>query len=225
MDVDFVSLTYPFIAGVFVLLSPCGYALLPGYISYNLGSKITVSKALKAGVVSTVGLVSVFSVIGLAVSLIGFLIKPYITLITVFAAIIMIIFGLSILTGVGFPSLHIHIGFPDRRGLTGFFIYGTAYGLAAAGCTAPIFFSTILLAVTKSGTFGGLLTFILYALGVGLPLIVTSILVATAKQSVLTRINNLTPKLYKLSGVVMIMAGIYLIYFYYTSGIIALLPS
>ncbi|MFQ6135214.1 MAG: cytochrome c biogenesis CcdA family protein [Nitrososphaerales archaeon] len=222
MAIDSVSLVYPFTAGVFVLFSPCGYALLPGYISYYLGSEVTVPRALKGGVTSTLGLIAIFSAIGLGASLIGGLIKPYITLFTVFAAVILIILGVLILAEVNLPSPYIQIVSSNRRGLTGFFIFGIAYGLAAAGCTAPIFFSIILIAVMGSGAFGGLLTFLLYALGVGFPLIVTSILVATAKRPLISRIRNLTPRLYRLSGVVLILVGIYLIYLYFTSGLLPL---
>ena len=213
----------PFILGLFVLLSPCGYALIPGYIAYNLGSDITVSRALKGAVTATLGLISIFSLIGIAVTFVGWLVKPYITLVTILAAVIMIVFGLSILLGVTFPMTGYSFGNSNRKGLLGFYFYGIAYGLAASGCTAPIFFSTVFLAITKAGTIGGFLFFISYALGVGLPLIVTSFLVATAKTSIISRINTLTPKLYKLSGVIMILMGIYLIYIYYNSGLLSLL--
>jgi cytochrome c-type biogenesis protein len=215
---DFVSLVYPFTAGVFVLFSPCGYALLPGYISYYLGSEVTIPRALRGGAASTAGLIAIFSFIGLGSSLIGGLIKPYITLFPVFAAVILIILGVLILAEVNLPYL-INIGPSNRKGLTGFFIFGIAYGLAAAGCTAPIFLSILLIAVMGSGTFGGLLTFLVYALGVGFPLIITSVLVASAKQPLISRIRNLTPRLYKLSGVVIILVGFYLIYIYLTSGL------
>jgi cytochrome c biogenesis protein CcdA len=58
-------------------------------------------------------------------------------------------------------------------------------------------------------------------LGVGIPLIITSILVATAKRPLLLKINNITPRLYKFSGVVLILVGIYLIYTYMASGLVA----
>lgn len=220
---DLVSLVYPFTAGVFVLFSPCGYALIPGYVSYYLGSEVTVPRALKGGIASTLGLVSIFAAIGLGSSVIGDLIKPYITLFTVFSAIILIILGVLILADISLPSAYLQIISSERRGLPGFFIFGIAYGLAAAGCTAPIFFSIILFAFISSGAFNGLVTFLLYALGVGLPLIITSILVATAKRPLISRIRNLTPKLYKLSGVVLILVGLYLIYLYSTSGLLSIL--
>jgi cytochrome c biogenesis protein CcdA len=218
--VDIVSIMYPFTAGVFVLLSPCGYALIPGYISYHLGAEVSFIRALQGGVVSTLGLVAVFSILGIASSLISGLIRPYLTLFTVFSAVVVIILGILILSGFNFPSTFLKIGGSSKRGMTGCFVFGIAYGFGAAGCTAPIFFSIILFAVANAGVFGGLLTFTLYALGVGLPLIVTSILVATAKRSLISKISGFTPRLNKFSGMVLILVGLYLIYTYITSGLV-----
>ncbi len=218
--VDIVSIMYPFTAGVLVLLSPCGYALIPGYISYHLGSEVSFSRALQGGIISTVGLVAVFSVLGLGSSLISGLIRPYLTLLTVFSGVVVIIFGVLILSGFSFPSTFLRINGSDRRGMSGFFVFGIAYGLGAAGCTAPVFFSVILIGMLDGGVFGGLLTFTLYALGVGIPLIITSILVATAKRPLISKIAGITPRLHKFSGVVMILVGIYLIYTYMTSGLV-----
>jgi cytochrome c-type biogenesis protein len=220
MVLDIVSLFYPFTAGVFVLLSPCGYALIPGYISYYLGSEITVSRALKGGVASTLGLITIYSIIGLGATGIGGFIKPYVTLFTVFAAIILIVLGLLIIVEIPIPSAYFQIFSSEQRGMQGFYLFGITYGLAAAGCTAPIFFSIILLSLTISGPFNVLITFLLYALGVGVPLIATSFLVATAKRPLITRIQNLTPRLHKISGIVLILVGLYLIYYYLTSGLI-----
>jgi cytochrome c-type biogenesis protein len=213
--VDLVSITYPFTAGIFVLLSPCGYALIPGYISYYLGSDLSVQRALKGGLISTLGLVSVYGFIGLGAQFLGSLIRPYITTFILFSAIVLFFLGFLILANVNLPYLF-SINPSNKRGITGFFIFGVAYGLAAAGCTAPIFFSILLLAVMGEGALGGVLTFAFYAIGVGLPLIVTGILVALAKNTIIDKIRNLTPKLHKISGIVMILVGIYLIYIYLT---------
>jgi len=217
--VDLVSIIWPFTAGVFVLLSPCGYALIPGYISYHLGAEVTFSRAIKGGIISTIGLIAVFSILGFMSLLVSGVIRPYLTLLVFFSAIVMISFGVLITIGFNFKSTYFQIGVPDKRGMMGFFVFGIAYGLGAAGCTSPIFFTVILSAVINSGTFGGLLSFIAYAFGVGIPLMITSIFVATAKRSLLSKINSITPKLHKFSGITMILVGVYLIYYYLISGL------
>jgi len=56
-----------------------------------------------------------------------------------------------------------------------------------------------------------------YAMGMGLPIIITTILVAKAKKFMLKRIMKMMPWFQKISGIVLITIGIYLIYFYYIS--------
>jgi cytochrome c biogenesis protein CcdA len=69
----------------------------------------------------------------------------------------------------------------------------------------------------SKGLAEGFLTFVLYALGMGAPLILTTILLAQAKEYVVNRIKRVAPWLQKFSGVVLIVVGFYLFYFYYTT--------
>ncbi len=49
MSVDTAGIAFAFTAGLLSLFSPCGYALIPGYISYYLGSDFSVVKAVTGG--------------------------------------------------------------------------------------------------------------------------------------------------------------------------------
>ena len=60
-----------------------------------------------------------------------------------------------------------------------------------------------------------MLTFILYALGMGVPLLLTSVLVSQAKDLMVNRIRSNTEWLHRLSGAVLILAGLYMLYLYY----------
>jgi cytochrome c biogenesis protein CcdA len=88
--------------------------------------------------------------------------------------------------------------------------------LAGVGCSAPIFLSVLVYAIS-SGLINGVITFITYALGMGVPLIITSVLLAEAKEYIIRKISRATPLLQKSSGIVLIIVGIYLLYLYYTN--------
>ena len=60
-----------------------------------------------------------------------------------------------------------------------------------------------------------MLTFILYALGMGVPLLLTSVLVSQAKDLMVNRIRSKSEWLHRLSGAVLILAGLYMLYLYY----------
>jgi len=51
--------------------------------------------------------------------------------------------------------------------------------------------------------------------GIGVPLIVTSVLDARAKEVMIGRISRATERLQRLSGFVLVAVGIYLIYYNY----------
>lgn len=206
-----------FTAGVLALLSPCGYPMLPGYVSYYLGADVSVGKAVPSGVACTLGLISVFTAIGAAASFLGVLISSYLPFLELAAGIVVIFLGISILAGFRLPAFWAKITAPRRRGLIGIFLYGAAYGLATLGCSAPVFFSILFYAVAARGLIGGMVAFIVYAIGMGLPLVLTTILVAKAKELTLRKMLSAMPMLQRLSGVVLVLIGIYLIFFYYGS--------
>ncbi len=62
-----------------------------------------------------------------------------------------------------------------------------------------------------------MITFVVYAIGMGLPIIITTILVAKAKKFMLERMVKMIPWFQKISGIILIIIGAYLIYFYYIS--------
>ncbi len=214
LAIEYTGLTFVFTTGVLALLSPCGYPMLPGYIAYYLGLETTGKTASLAGVACTLGLLSVFSMIGILTSIIGGFMSPYMSSVGLIAGILVIFMGISILVGLRLPMFRIQIKAPKRRGLLGIYLYGVAYGLANLGCTAPIFFSILFYAVTIRGVFGGVITFLVYSIGMSLPLILTTILIAKTKDLLIKRILNLMPRIQKVSGIILIILGCYLIYFY-----------
>jgi cytochrome c biogenesis protein CcdA len=54
-----------------------------------------------------------------------------------------------------------------------------------------------------------------YAIGVALPVMVTSVFAAKFNQVATERIANLAPKIQRASGYILLAAGSYLIYYYY----------
>jgi cytochrome c biogenesis protein CcdA/PKD repeat protein/peroxiredoxin len=208
------GLSLVFSAGVLALFSPCGFPMLPGYLSYYLGKKKSIEKAVSGGVACTLGLIGVFSVIGVGVALFGNMVAQYIPVLELVAGSLAIAMGISMLANIKFPTLFSISRAPTQRGLHGLFLYGIAYGLATLGCSAPIFFSTLFYAISSGGFLPGIITFITYAIGMGLPLLLITILLARAKDRFLTKIMGAMPWIQKISSLVIIAIGIYLISYY-----------
>ena len=213
MSLELSGLAFAFTAGVLSIFSPCGYALLPGYVSYYLGSELTLRKAVVGGIACALGLTTVFSVIGVLTSSLGVILPQIIPLLDLLAGIIMIALGLVILAQVNLPLLQMNLTPTNRTGLTGLYLFGLVYGIAGVGCSAPIFLSVLFFAVSK-GWLNGVLTLIAYSAGMGLPLVVTSVLLAEAQDALIRRISGATERIHKVSGGVLIVVGLYLLYTY-----------
>lgn len=216
MSLDAAGLAFAFTAGILSIFSPCGYALLPGYVSYFLGSDFSVARGVYGGLACTLGLMTVFSVVGVLASSLGALLQSLIPLLDLLAAAILISMGMVMLLEIQLPYISVNVDPSRRRGLPGFYLFGIVYGMAGVGCSAPIFLSVLFHAMTK-GLINGLLTFAAYAVGMGIPLVATGVLLAEAKDYVIARITRITPRLHRLSGVILILVGAYLAYFYYAT--------
>lgn len=216
MSLQVSGLVFAFTAGVLSIFSPCGYALLPGYVSYYLGSKFSVGRAISGGLVCTMGLMTIFIVVGVIASSIGAILPQLIPLLDLLAGTILIAMGVATLRHVRIPYLALPARLSKRKGLAGLYLFGIVYGLAGVGCSAPIFLSILFYAMSK-GFVNGVLTFAVYAVGMGAPLMLTSLLLATAKDYVIRRISGATPWLEKVSGVVLIIVGVYLFYYHYVT--------
>jgi cytochrome c biogenesis protein CcdA len=191
--------------GFITLLSPCGYILLPSYVMYFLGGEVTLRGALRGGLTTVLGIFTVLGAAGLAASLASQWLQSVVPYLTLIAGLIMILWGLS-------KVLEDKIGALNFGSSLGGL--GVVYAFTAAGCTFPIFFSVILYASLVPGI-GTLVTMTTYAIGVALPVMVTSIFAAKFNQVATERIANLAPKIQRASGYILLAAGSYLIYYYY----------
>ena len=214
MVLQLSGLVFAFSAGVFSLFSPCGYALLPGYVSYYLGAKFRVAKALTGSLVCTLGFITVFVAIGALALSLGELVPQIIPLLDIAAGVILIAMGLGNLLNLKMPFISLNIVPSKKRGFMGLYAYGIVYGLAGVGCSAPIFISVLFYAMSK-GPAQGVLSFVAYAIGMGTPFIVTTILLSQAKDYMIQRINRITEKLQIASGAILVAVGLYLIYFFH----------
>jgi cytochrome c-type biogenesis protein len=216
LSFDSSSLAFIFTAGALALFSPCGFPMLPGYISYYMGAKVSMEKALAGAAACTLGLLTVFSAIGVIVSTLGRFISQYIPLLELAAGLIVVFLGISMIFEIRFPTFFTISTAPTQKGLIGVFLYGVAYGLATLGCSAPIFFSILFYAVAAGGSLYGIITFVVYAIGMGLPITITTIFIAKAKKFLLKKMMKMLPWLQKIGGLVLITIGAYLIYYHIT---------
>lgn len=211
------DLAFAFSAGVFSLFSPCSFPLLPGYIAYMTGSKASGKQAAVIGGICTLGFMTVFTMLGAIASSIGSIFTKYLPWFQLIAALLIIVFGVTMLVNIPLPLPLFSLKARKSVGLLSMYTFGLTYGLASLTCAAPIFFSIVLYAFV-GGILRGVATLLAYSLGMGAVFIVSAILTAEAKRSVLQKIAALTPWIQRLSGLVLIAVGAYLSYLFALGG-------
>ena len=131
MALDIVLIGFAFSAGAVAFLNPCGFAMIPTYISYfveneytssqrqtatnrNLGliSVRRLSKGGLAGLLATAAFIAIFGVTGIAISSLGIGIAKFLPWIAVASGIVII--GIGVAKAFGKT---IHINIPSPRGL------------------------------------------------------------------------------------------------------------
>ena len=224
-------LALAFSAGMVATVNPCGFALLPAYLTYFLGldpagsdatndsadaHRSAPSPVLRALVVSaavTAGFLVVFGVMGLAWSSVSSVVGRRLPWFTLVIGIGLVVLGVAVLRGfeptVRLPHLDLN---RSGRELVTMFLFGISYAVASLSCTIPVFIS--LVSVTLDGSFGQSVgAFVAYGLGMGMTLAILTVAVALARTGVVTAFRRLMPHMAAISGALLIVAGIFVGYY------------
>lgn len=213
-----------FSAGLVAAINPCGFALLPSYLAYVLGldgpeaeQRGAVSTAIRAigvGLSMTAGFMVVFSIIGLLWSSISSVIKSNLSWASIVVGIGILILGIAMLRGFE-PSInlpHLELGDGGRQ-FTSVFLYGVSYAVTSLSCTMPIFAGTLTQTLDSSNWLSAFLVVLTYALGMGLLITALTVAVAFARKGLVSRIRGLLPVVNKISGGLLVLAGLFVIWY------------
>ncbi|MCI4323054.1 MAG: carboxypeptidase regulatory-like domain-containing protein [Thermoplasmata archaeon] len=196
-------------------------------------------RALSAGSITALGMIAVFLLVGLALVLAASVVAGYIPDLLVVVGVALIGLGALLLTnlqywGIVAPLQRLWGRITGKSGTapvvgdtpaTGgafylkLFSYGLGYGAASAGCVFPVIFSAIIAGLAL-GTFGGILTILIYSVTAALLMIVVTLIIAVAGQRYVNQLKAYTPIIKKVSAAALLIVGVYLIYFYYTAWVV-----
>lgn len=233
------ALSFPFSLGMVAAFNPCGFAMLPTYLSYFLGLEggddsvddpsallRNVVRALVVGAVLTLGFMVVFGTVGLLVETVvnqGTIFDrvPYFTV--AFGALV-IPLGIAMLFGFNpvlrLPKMNKGTG---SRELPSIFMFGVSYAVVSLSCTAPLFLTQVVGSFTDSTAADGAsrsylervvegsTTFLAYGAGMGAVILFLTMSLAMARSNVARNLRRVLPWVNRASGVLLVFAGIYLI--------------
>ena len=224
IDVPFV---FAFSAGLVAAFNPCGAAMFPAYVGYQLDTfesarnpfSSTV-RAVALGFSATAGFIVVFGGVGLVLAAGGRVIGRFLPFAGLGVGILIAAVGIWLLVSkrhIGIMAAS-RVSFGRGRGFKNVFLFGIAYAIASLSCALPIYLAAIgVQTLSAGGVVETLLGSVSYGLGLGAVLVVATLGVVFFKELV-TKGMRVVFRYVELAGnLAMVGAGGYLIY-YWTVG-------
>lgn len=216
-DVEFA---YAFTAGMVATVNPCGFAMLPAYLGFFLGTDDderdtlgSLLRGLLVGVTVSAGFMLLFALAGALVAWTSVGVGHISPWLTVVIGAILGIGGIAIAAGWT-PSIllpRLDRGGRDRT-LWSMFLFGLSYAVASLSCTLPVFSTVVVTTFSRTSFAGGIATFLVYGLGMAMVLIVLTLTLAVARRGFVTALRRLLPHMQRISGVIMAVVGVYLVW-------------
>ncbi len=227
---------YAFGAGMVSAVNPCGFAMLPVYLTLYLGAKesefrqksvfLRLLKAFWIAFVVTAGFALLFGVVGAIVSAGGSFLMGVMPWLAVFVGIGLMFLGVWMLfsntiSSHFFLAVAGRISDPRKMSVLGFFLFGIAFGATSLSCTLPIFLMVVGSSVAAGDFGGGLLQFLSYILGMGSVMLILTLGIAVVKEGVVVgTLRKILPYVQKISALLLLLAGGYIVYYWLSSDLL-----
>lgn len=218
------AIVYAFGVGMVATFNPCGFAMLPAYLSYFLGLEsanglesgrsAVVLRALAVGAAMTAGFLVVFGLLGLVLEPVLSSVNEKLPWVTIVLGIMLIVLGIRLLRGHEITlRLSRFSKAPESRELASVFIFGISYALVSLSCTLSLFTAAISTTIQSQNWAVGIAAFLAYGLGMGMVLMALTLAIALARQSLVRNMRRVLPYVNTVSGVLLIIAGLYVTYY------------
>lgn len=204
-----------FLGGLIASVSPCSLAMLPMIIGYIGGySKEKPSRTLLQMIFFVLGTAIIFTIIGIICALTG---KVFVSFAggyfgLIIAAIVMIM-GLKLVGFLDFELPVIIKEIPQNKAQS-IYLYpillGAVFALAGTPCSTPILAAIMAFASLSASLAQAVIMLFLFAIGQGLILILAGFLTSRLKNW--KGFYKFSDMLLKISGVLLILASLYIYY-------------
>jgi cytochrome c-type biogenesis protein len=225
---------FAFGAGMVAAVNPCGFALLPAYLSLYLGADeedfgkrhamSRLSRALLVGAMVSSGFVVLFGLAGLVVSAGGSALLGTMPSLGIVIGGVLVLVGLWMLAGRAlhagaFERFAGWVGDPRGKvSVPGFFLFGLAYGAASLSCTLPAFLAVVGSSLASGGVLAGAGRFLGFGLGMAAVLVTLTLALAFFKQGLVKWLRKAMPYVQLASAILLVLAGAYMIFYWLSSG-------
>jgi len=231
---------YAFGAGMVAAVNPCGFAMLPAYLSLYLGAKeddfakrpavARILRAFMVGATVCLGFILLFGLAGIIISAGGNALLGAMPWIGILIGVALILLGLWVLAGRSlylgvFERFASRVGDPSTVSVRGFFLFGLAYGTASLSCTLPVFLVVVGSGIMAGGFLTGMGQFLGYGLGMASVIMALTLALAFFKQGLVARLRKAAPYVQLASAVLLVLAGAYMISYWWSSPVQGIPPG
>ena len=222
-----IPLAYAFTAGLVAAFNPCGAAMFPAYVGYQLDASavdsnpiIAGGRAILMGLAATAGFIAVFGAVGLALAAGGRIIGDFLPFVGLGVGVAIAALGVWLLVSgrkIGILAAgRVNLG--GGRGLPQVFLFGIAYAIASLSCALPIFLAAAGIVAGQTLSAGGALNTVIgavsYGVGMGAIMIAATLGIVFFKGAVTRWMRKIFPLVEKIGNLAMVGAGGYLIYYW-----------
>ena len=219
------NFAYSFILGVLAAVNPCGFVLLPTYLIFFLGTREepnlkTGERLRRALVVSSgisIGFLAIFFVIGVISRLFTQWIELNAKYASLAIGIVLVIGGARMLTGWTPKFAVPQLGGVQTKTFRATVVYGVAYAVASIGCTIGFLTTAVFGSIALHGFVSGVISILLYGLGMAMLVTALTVSLAFAKTGLLTIVKNQLHLIQRLGAIFVTLTGIYLVFYWYAA--------
>jgi cytochrome c biogenesis protein CcdA len=203
-------------------VNPCGFVLLPTYLVYYLGTELhrdesnaaTLRRAIGVGTAVSSGFVGLFLVVGLISRLFTKSIEQNAKYVSLVIGVALIAMGIAMFRGWKPPVAQPDISVQRKRTHWNMFLFGIVYAIASIGCTIGFLTSVILGSVGRHGYLSGVISIVLYGLGMGLLVTSLTVTLAFARTGLLATLKRGLPLFDRVSALFVVLTGLYLTWYW-----------
>lgn len=205
-----------FLEGIMTFISPCILPMIPIYISYFIGDNKVKdkNKAIINSIGFVIGFSIIFTMLGALASTFGSFIQRYIEIFNIVAGLLLILFGLNYI-GL-FKIKLIERSFKikskinlHKLNLLASILFGMIFAIGWTPCIGTFLGSALIIATNSENVLNGIFMLLSYSLGLGIPFILSAILIENLKGAFkFIKKNYKTINL--ISGLFLIIVGIFM---------------
>ena len=199
-----------FLEGIVTFISPCLLPMLPIYISYFAGGgERSTGKTLRCASGFVLGFTAVFVAMGALAGTVGSFFIRYQTIVNIVLGGIVVLFGLNFL---GVLNLNLFKGMRGEvktrdMNFWSAFVFGVVFSVGWTPCVGVFLGSALMLASQQGSAVMGTLMLLSYSLGLGVPFLVSAVLIDQLK-SAFTFIKRNYGIINKVCGGLLIVVGV-----------------